>query len=383
MEIRNYGQGSSEIVTRHADATVREVNGTQSLLARDHLASVLLVTDATGLAARTTSYIPYGEIADETVLNAAVETESKGFIGERYDADAGLQYLNARYYDPALGLFIQPDWFEVTMRGVGTNRYMYSGGDPVNGSDPGGNVTYNPGGSTSTGLNNQGLPNETYTSWTDRNSSNYGNYSTVDSPAAKFNNGPHFGISVKTGGDGRRDPGDEVQTFGSAFGMAGQSSLDFDIALSVGGAARVAWSELEAGWAGIKSAASSGVWNLTPTTRGQVIEQMLGQNLPRNFPVIDRWVNGVATSIKSLDLNAATYQNMTRLSQRLTGYIDKVAGFQGRTWAGVQVRGVTGRVLELVVPNSGSAVQQSVINQAVQYGASLPRKVIVNVIKMP
>ncbi|NOX72563.1 MAG: hypothetical protein GXP03_02680 [Alphaproteobacteria bacterium] len=30
--------------------------------------------------------------------------------GERFDRDAGLQYLNARYYDPELGRFIQPDW---------------------------------------------------------------------------------------------------------------------------------------------------------------------------------------------------------------------------------------------------------------------------------
>lgn len=44
------------------------------------------------------------------------------FIGERFDDDSGLQYLNARYYDPELGIFIQPDWFEVTWRGVGTNR---------------------------------------------------------------------------------------------------------------------------------------------------------------------------------------------------------------------------------------------------------------------
>ena len=36
-------------------------------------------------------------------------------------------------------MFLQPDWFEVTAAGVGTNRYAYAGGDPVNGSDPGGN----------------------------------------------------------------------------------------------------------------------------------------------------------------------------------------------------------------------------------------------------
>jgi RHS repeat-associated protein len=65
--------------------------------------------------------------------------ESKGWIGERYDADAGLQYLNARYYDPVLGMFLQPDWFEVLQPGVGTNRFSYSFNDPVNKLDPIGN----------------------------------------------------------------------------------------------------------------------------------------------------------------------------------------------------------------------------------------------------
>jgi RHS repeat-associated protein len=80
---------------------------------------------------------PFGEIDDWNV-DPAVTEETKGFIGERFDADAGLQYLNARYYDPELGRFIQPDWFEVTAAGVGTNRYSYSANDPVNLMDPGG-----------------------------------------------------------------------------------------------------------------------------------------------------------------------------------------------------------------------------------------------------
>lgn len=82
---------------------------------------------------------------------ATVEDETRGWIGERYDAGAKLQYLNARYYDPELGLFLQPDWFEVTNPFVGTNRYAYSLNDPVNFADPGGNIPYNPGGTTSTG----------------------------------------------------------------------------------------------------------------------------------------------------------------------------------------------------------------------------------------
>lgn len=83
-------------------------------------------------------YKPFGE-QSEWLSPSQSAPEDKGWIGERYDADAGLQYLNARYYDPVLGMFLQPDWFEVTKAGVGTNRYAYSFNDPVNKMDPGGN----------------------------------------------------------------------------------------------------------------------------------------------------------------------------------------------------------------------------------------------------
>jgi RHS repeat-associated protein len=65
----------------------------------------------------------------------------KGFIGERPDPETGMQYLNARYYDPALGRFISPDDWDPTKAGVGTNRYAYAQNDPVNKSDPNGHVT--------------------------------------------------------------------------------------------------------------------------------------------------------------------------------------------------------------------------------------------------
>jgi RHS repeat-associated protein len=92
------------------------------------------------------TYRPFGSVEEHvnTATTAPDPTESKGFIGERFDEDAGLQYLNARYYDPELGMFIQPDWFEVTKAGVGTNRYAYAGNDPVNLGDPGGNFFADP-----------------------------------------------------------------------------------------------------------------------------------------------------------------------------------------------------------------------------------------------
>ncbi|MGR3313278.1 hypothetical protein [Roseovarius indicus] len=61
--------------------------------------------------------------------------------------------------------------------------------------------------------------------------------------------------------------------------------------------------------------------------------------MPGNFPVIDKFENGLATSIKSIDLDAATYQSGATLTGTLNGYVDKVAGFQGKTWAGVRIRG--------------------------------------------
>ena len=39
----------------------------------------------------------------------------------------------------ASAMFIQSDWLDPTQPGVGTNRYSYSGNDPINNIDPGGN----------------------------------------------------------------------------------------------------------------------------------------------------------------------------------------------------------------------------------------------------
>ncbi len=137
VEVRNYGT-ANEIVAFYPHEDFRVVDGVKSYLHRDHLASVRFVTEASGSAARLTSYTPFGVPTETNYSPTATDTE--GFIGERYDAETGLQYLNARYYDPTLGRFIQPDWWEVTKAGVGTNRYAYSFNDPVNKSDPSGHA---------------------------------------------------------------------------------------------------------------------------------------------------------------------------------------------------------------------------------------------------
>jgi RHS repeat-associated protein len=101
---------------------------------KDHLGSIHLTTNANGKMEQQSTYSVFGE-------RGCCSGESRGFLGETHDPEAGLIYLNARYYDPVLARFISPDWLDPTKPGVGMNRYAYAANDPVNKSDPGGNDT--------------------------------------------------------------------------------------------------------------------------------------------------------------------------------------------------------------------------------------------------
>ena len=113
VEIRNFGQGSSEKIITYPHADMRLVNGVASYLHRDQLQSVRLITGTDGAEDTRILYHPFGQ-AQTWITDPAATTETKGFIGERYDTDAGLQFLNARYLDPELAIFTQPDWLDPT-----------------------------------------------------------------------------------------------------------------------------------------------------------------------------------------------------------------------------------------------------------------------------
>ncbi|MER9535849.1 RHS repeat-associated core domain-containing protein [Mesorhizobium sp. M0586] len=122
----------AEIYTRYPHPDIKVTGTTKAFLHRDHLASVRMVTDASGNIAEATNYATYGER-----LNTGFQTQ-KSYIGERFDPETGLVYLNARYMDPVLGRFISADEWDPTLSGVGTNRYAYAHNDPVNRSDQNG-----------------------------------------------------------------------------------------------------------------------------------------------------------------------------------------------------------------------------------------------------
>ncbi|UGU18119.1 DUF6443 domain-containing protein [Sinomicrobium kalidii] len=116
------------------------------------------------------------------------------------------------------------------------------------------------------------------------------------------------------------------------------------------------------------------VWGLNRFARGRVIEEMLGanKNWAKNFPGIDKIEDGVATSIKSMDLMGKSYQEGNRVFNTLKGYIDKLDNFGGRTrWGGTVIEEGTdysSKALELAVQTGkGTDAQWDQINRAVQY----------------
>jgi len=99
--------------------------------------SVRQVVDDGGSVALARVYSPYGESA----YNTGIAQTDYGFTGEFTDP-SGLIHLRARYYAPGDGRFISRDsWVGDYNRPLSLNRWNYVEGNPVNFTDPSGNIT--------------------------------------------------------------------------------------------------------------------------------------------------------------------------------------------------------------------------------------------------
>ena len=97
-----------------------------------------LMNAATGKIVAKYSYDAWGNC---TVTNASGWTVGNNnpfrYRGYYFDTETNLYYLNSRYYDPAMGRFINADVFASTGQGfVGNNMFAYCGNNPSNGVDP-------------------------------------------------------------------------------------------------------------------------------------------------------------------------------------------------------------------------------------------------------
>jgi RHS repeat-associated protein len=142
VETESYSyDGADVILDVHGDGTSVEyvnglgvdeklslrVNGGAALyFAQDRLGSTRALTDASGNVVEVQQYDSFGDGAGSVLTRY-------GFTGRERDADTGLMYYRARWYDPQQGRFLSED--PIGLEG-GVNLYAYVGNDPANSSDP-------------------------------------------------------------------------------------------------------------------------------------------------------------------------------------------------------------------------------------------------------
>ena len=106
---------------------------------------VIGLLNANGAIAAKYTYDPWGKVTVQSPNGTA--NTSSAFIGNinplryrgyYYDNDTGLYYLQSRYYDPAIGRFINADTYTTTDADglLSTNMFAYCENNPVMGSDP-------------------------------------------------------------------------------------------------------------------------------------------------------------------------------------------------------------------------------------------------------
>ena len=85
--------------------------------------------------APTGIYDANGSTISQTAYHVAAYNPFR-YRGYRYDGDTRLYYLQSRYYDPAIGRFVNADGYISTGRGlIGHNMFAYCGNNPVNRTD--------------------------------------------------------------------------------------------------------------------------------------------------------------------------------------------------------------------------------------------------------
>jgi RHS repeat-associated protein len=100
-------------------------------LLTDHLGTVKDIVNNSGLIVNHIVYDAYGNLVSQT--NSMVSSRYL-FTGREFDAETGLYFYRARYYDAALGRFLSED--PIGMDSGDVNFYRYLANNPVDSTDP-------------------------------------------------------------------------------------------------------------------------------------------------------------------------------------------------------------------------------------------------------
>jgi RHS repeat-associated protein len=126
-------------------------------LHRDHLGSVVALTDGAGVLLERSGFDPWGKRTSYQTWNPVtpgtstaggtgtggatngVTSTKRGFTGHEHVEELGLVHMNGRIYDSELGRFFSPDpTMQFPESTQGFNRYTYAGNNPLTNVDPSG-----------------------------------------------------------------------------------------------------------------------------------------------------------------------------------------------------------------------------------------------------
>lgn len=129
VEIKYYFVGSVRVAVRE--------NEVITWLLSDHINSTSITVDGAGDMLTTVKYTAFGEIRSGT------STTDYQYTGQRNEAEIGLYYYVARFYDPQLARFISADTIVPEVgSSQGYDRYAYVNGNPISFNDPSGHKVW-------------------------------------------------------------------------------------------------------------------------------------------------------------------------------------------------------------------------------------------------
>lgn len=118
------------------------------------------------------------------------------------------------------------------------------------------------------------------------------------------------------------------------------------------------------------------IWSLDNLSRGRRVREIFKANLPWYFPEISAFKNGTAILIRSIDLTAASYQDMETMSKTIRKYIDDIFAYNGQIapWGDEKItigpEEIIGKQLLLVIPrNPVSENVTEILGQCADYAS--------------
>ncbi len=131
-KIRSYVYAGMKLIAR-VDGVIGSTTAKKYWYHTDHLGSVKAVTKEDGTLAWKADYFAFGQQYGKEKIDTTFEEDDLGFTGKGFDADIGLYYFNARWYDADTGRFISED---PVADPNNPNLYTYCRNNPVNVIDP-------------------------------------------------------------------------------------------------------------------------------------------------------------------------------------------------------------------------------------------------------